>query len=62
MTKTFEVQTKLANGSWENTWTEDDKPLTFASPAEAESAIFDHMNECKAAGITADRYRIRPTV
>jgi hypothetical protein len=62
MTQRYEVQTQFANDTWENTWSEDDEPLTFESPAEAESAIFDHLNDCKAAGIAADRYRIRPCV
>jgi hypothetical protein len=62
MTQRYEVQTQFANGTWENTWSEDGVPLTFESPAEAESAIFDHLNDCKAAGITAGRFRIRPSV
>ena len=60
MTQRFEVQTQFLNGTWENVWTEDDIPLTFDSPVQAESEIFDHVNECKASGITVDRYRIRP--
>jgi hypothetical protein len=58
----FEVQTRIG-ATWENVWTEDDAPLTFATPAEAESALLDHLNDCQAAGIEVYKkdFRIRPT-
>jgi hypothetical protein len=38
--KRYEVQTKFANGDWENCWLNDDEtPVTFASRAEATAYI-----------------------
>lgn len=56
----FEVQTLTGRHTWKNVWTEDGKPVTFATPAEAESEILDHLNECQAAGIVVykNNYRI----
>ncbi|CAB4136105.1 hypothetical protein UFOVP566_70 [uncultured Caudovirales phage] len=36
----FEVQTRFIN-TWENVWTEDDKPLFFSSIEEAQLEIDD---------------------
>jgi hypothetical protein len=47
----FEVQTRTGRNTWENVWTEDDVPLTFASSFFAREALRDHLNDCKAAGI-----------
>lgn len=61
--KRFEVQTLTGRDVWENVWTEDDAPLTFATAAEAQTAIDDHLNTCQAAGIEAYKkdFRIQPT-
>jgi hypothetical protein len=57
----FEVQTRIAN-TWENVWTEDDEPLTFASSFAARAAIRDHLSDCKDAGIEvyAKDFRVQP--
>ena len=46
----FEVQTSNGN-RWENVWTEDDKPLTFATTREAFIAIGEHIEDCTAAAV-----------
>ena len=38
------VETRTGN-SWENTWTEDDVPCSFASEHEAREALDDLMRE-----------------
>ncbi len=54
----FEVQTLIGN-DWENVWTEDDEPLTFDNPVEAETAMHDHLNDCQAAGIEVNPSDLR---
>jgi hypothetical protein len=58
----FEVQTRIGN-AWENVWTEDDAPLTFAALVDAEVALLDFLTDCLAAGIEVYKkdFRIRPT-
>jgi hypothetical protein len=58
----FEVQTRIGHDEWENVWTEDDVPLTFASSFFAREALRDHLNDCKAAGIEvyAKDFRVQP--
>jgi hypothetical protein len=46
----FEVQTRIGN-EWENVWSEDDVPLTFATSFLAREALRNHLSDCKAAGI-----------
>ena len=46
----FEVQTRFFIG-WENCWSEDEKPMTFATEQEAEDAICEFFADLGAAGI-----------
>ncbi len=57
----YQVETKIGH-DWENVWTEDDKPLTFASSTAARAAISAHLRDCKAAGIEANAkdFRVAP--
>ena len=55
----FEVQTLIGKDTWENVWTEDDKPLTFASSAEAQTALNDHINQCNSANIKISKSDFR---
>lgn len=50
----------LVGKEWENCWTEDEKPLVFASPKQARAAIAEHKANCKAAGLPLDQHRITP--
>ena len=38
------VETRIGH-DWENVWTEDDQPLTFATRAEARAELSDLMTE-----------------
>lgn len=55
----WRVETKFTYG-WENVWTEDDAPLTFATKESAERALEEHLSDLKDAGMEHDRdgYRI----
>ena len=46
---------------WENCWAEDGETLTFASREEADAALAEHIDNCKAAGLTPSNYRITTT-
>lgn len=41
---TYEVQTRMVN-VWENCWTDDNGPLTFATKSEAQAEIDELMRE-----------------
>jgi hypothetical protein len=64
----FEVQT-LVGRDWENTWTEDETPVTFQTRKEAETALAEFladMAEAVASGnmpevTPCDQYRIVST-
>lgn len=53
------VETKFTYG-WENTWTEDDTPLTFVTQEVAERALEEYLADRKKAGLDCNRddYRI----
>jgi hypothetical protein len=51
----YEVQTEMLGG-WENCWTENDKPATFASREEAEAAIEEHIADCINAVQSGDMH------
>jgi hypothetical protein len=44
----WEVLTLVGN-FYENTWSEDGEPLTFATYAEAEAELTDHLEACEEA-------------
>lgn len=45
----YEVQTLFIN-QWENCWSDEDgKPITYASEAEAQADIDDHIKSCEEA-------------
>jgi hypothetical protein len=46
----YEVLTAIGNG-WENVWTEDDKPVTFASYDEALTEMLEHIADLVEAGM-----------
>ena len=57
----FRVDTALVNDRWEDAWQSDDSPVRFASRAEAQRAIDDHIQDLRLAnmdGATNDDYRI----
>jgi hypothetical protein len=54
----YVVETEMANGSWENCWSEDDVPLTFKTMEEAQAAIDDHVQSATAAGMDVSQHRI----
>ena len=41
---TYIVETRFGN-TWENCWTEDDKPMTFLTHKAAQSEIDDLLSE-----------------
>jgi len=41
---TYEVQTLIYPDSWENTWTDDDKPAQFDTYEAAEAELADHLH------------------
>lgn len=49
------VETRMVN-SWENIWTENEKPLVFATESEAQSEIDDLLSEMP--DYSRDDYRI----
>lgn len=49
------VETRMVN-SWENIWTENEKPLVFATESEAQSEIDDLLSEMP--DYLRDDYRI----
>jgi hypothetical protein len=51
----YEVQTRFGN-DWENCWTDDDQPLTFATRTQAQAEINDLLAEMP--DYRADDYRI----
>lgn len=55
----WRVETKFTYG-WENVWTEDGAPLTFATQESAERALEEHLSDLKDADMEHDRdeYRI----
>lgn len=44
----WEVLTLIGN-HWENVWTCDDEPVTFASRYEADAELADHLRDCRMA-------------
>ena len=44
----WEVQTLIGN-DWENVWTCDDEPETFASHYEADAILAEHLRDCRMA-------------
>jgi hypothetical protein len=50
---TYEVQTLTYPDTWENTWTDslDDKPVQFATYAEAAAELADHLRNMAIAVI-----------
>jgi len=44
----WEVQMRIG-GEWENIWTEDEKPLTFASKEEAKKELDNHFKDMEDA-------------
>lgn len=59
---TYVVETEMANGLWENCWSEDDVPLTFKSIEEAQAAIDEHVQSATAAGMDVSQLRITEVV
>ena len=65
----WEVLT-LTGNYWENVWSIDDEPLTFASYAQAEEEIYEHIRDCELAvdegdmidAPSRDAFRIAPYV
>ena len=65
----WEVLTLIGN-NWENVWSTDDEPWTFASYAQAEEEIYEHIRDCELAiqagdmtdAPTRDAFRIAPCV
>ena len=57
-TQRFEVQHFTLCDGWINCWTEDEKPLTFASYAEAEADLDYFL--CNAVDYDPTDYRIEP--
>lgn len=63
----FEVLTLIGH-DWENVWTVEGEPLTFATYVEAVEELVDHLAECTKAyragdmrePLTLDEYRIVP--
>ncbi|MFZ4602990.1 MAG: hypothetical protein ACOYM8_11080 [Caulobacterales bacterium] len=56
--KRFAVETRFLHG-WENCWTIDGEPQTFATRAHAEAELADHLAEVAdavAAGDMIDGY------
>jgi hypothetical protein len=60
----------LTGNHWENMWSVDDMPWTFASYAQAEEEIYEHIRDCELAiqagdmtdAPTRDAFRIAPHV
>jgi len=60
----------LTGNNWENMWSVDDMPWTFASYAQAEEEIYEHIRDCELAiqagdmtdAPTRDAFRIAPYV
>jgi hypothetical protein len=46
-TKRYEVQTRMGN-TWENCWTEDGTPQTFATRADARAELRQFIKDAKA--------------
>ena len=65
----WEVLTLVGN-YWENVWSIDDEPWTFASYTQAEEEIYEHIRDCEFAARsgdmpdapTRDAFRIAPYV
>jgi hypothetical protein len=55
----WHVETLHHAGEWINTWTDDDKPLTFRTRAEALDELDDHLQMMQAARIPDDRKNYR---
>jgi hypothetical protein len=57
---TWMVETLHWGGEWINTWTQDDKPMTFRTRAEALEELDDHLQMMHEKEMTKDRrnYRI----
>lgn len=55
----YAVETCFFDGSWENCWTVDDVPVTFATRAEAEAELKSYLADVAdavAAGDMCDGY------
>ena len=63
----WEVLT-LVGDDWDNVWSIDDEPWTFASYTQAEEEIYEHIRDCELAvdegdmidAPTRDEFRIAP--
>lgn len=49
----WEVQMRCTSG-WENIWTENDKPMTFASRADAAADLAEHIRLTEEAAARGD--------
>lgn len=56
----YEVQHQMLGG-WQNTWSTDDKPVTFATQAEAETALADFLADSAEAERNGDAIDYDPT-
>jgi hypothetical protein len=64
----YQVETYFWGDEWENTWSEDGQPLTFATYVEAVEALIDHLAahvrahraENTGQPLGLDEYRIVP--
>lgn len=57
--KRYAVETRFACNRWDNCWTVDGKPSTFATRAEAEAELEDYLAdvaEAVAAGNLVEGY------
>jgi hypothetical protein len=52
---TYEVQHNTLCDGWINCWTQDDKPMTFATEAEAQAEIDDFLSDIEAEIASGDR-------
>lgn len=53
--KRFAVESRFLCG-WENCWTIDDQPLTFATRADAEAELKSHLAEVAEAVAAGDLF------